>query len=111
MPKPLAPIVCTIVGSAVDTAIRFMVERKDEMHGEKKTSTSGDVTHNTGMSHLHMTDELEDKKWGYAHTNSEVRNPRLHEAFGWSLLGFGHQRLNRGGLTLSLIGLERRASS
>ena len=37
-------------------------ERKDKMHGEKKTSASGNITDNTGTSHLHMTDEFEDKK-------------------------------------------------
>ena len=30
-------------GQCVDTAIRFRVEREDKMHGEKKTSISGDV--------------------------------------------------------------------
>ena len=100
---------CTIVGSAVDAAIRFMAERKDEMHGEKKTSVSGDVIYNTGTS---MTDESEDKKKrGFARAYSEVRNPRLREAFGWSLMGFGLQRSSRGGSIPSLIGLERRASS
>ena len=59
--KPPAPIACMVVGSAVDAAIRFMVEGKDEMHGEKKMSASGDVTYNTGTSHLHMTDEFQDK--------------------------------------------------
>ena len=62
--KPPVPIACTDVGSAVDTAIRFMAEGKDEMHREKKTSASGDVTYNTGTSHLHMTDEFKDKKKG-----------------------------------------------
>ena len=49
---------------AVDAAIRFMAEGKGGMHGEKKTSTSGDITYNTGTSHLHMTDEFKDKKAG-----------------------------------------------
>ena len=62
--KPPAPIACTVVGSAVDAAIRFMAEGKDEMHGEEKTSASGDITYNTGTSHLHMTDEFKDKKSG-----------------------------------------------
>ena len=66
------PIVCTIVGSAINAAIRFMAERKDKMHREKKTSTSGDVIYNTGTSHLHMTDEFEDKEQGSACTYSEV---------------------------------------
>ena len=75
-------------------------------------SESGDIIYNTGTSHLHMTDEFKDKKKrGSARANSEVRNPRLCEAFGWSLLGFGLQRLSGGGSTPSLIGLERRASS
>ena len=63
--KPPAPIACTVVGSAVNAAIRFMAEGKGEMHREKKMSASGDVTYNTGTSHLHMTDEFkEDKKAG-----------------------------------------------
>ena len=55
--------------------VPIVLERKDEMHGEKKTSASGNVTYNTGTSHLHMTDEFEDKKQGSACANSEVRNP------------------------------------
>ena len=110
--KPPVPIACTVVGSAVDAATRSMAEGKDEMHGEKKTSASGDVTYNTGTSHLHMTDEFKDKKKrGSARANSEVRNPQLCEAFSWSLLGFGLQRLSRGGSIPSLIGLKRRVSS
>ena len=66
---------CTIVGSAVDMTIRFMAERKDERHGEKKMSESGDIIYNTGTSHLHMTDEFEHKKQGSAYANSEVCYP------------------------------------